>query len=258
MRHLLVLNAEVLSDRYDVPTRVVFLNKLDRPGASLRHSLASLLSHGLHPHPVALTLPIASFDPHDYALGEPGIQGLVDLVKWEVWKWDADNNESCHPLPRTIDALKKMDMLHSHPIIEHLVPARTALLENLSMFSEGLMETLLDNSDDPNSYLAIGTSTILPHLRQASLKKQILPVLCGSAMKNIGTNLVMDYVGELLASPLDVPHDPQGQNAPVQLLAWKVTWHKTMGWMTFVRVYSGTSPSSFLQNLNRLLTCALR
>ncbi|KAF7965622.1 hypothetical protein HWV62_42627 [Athelia sp. TMB] len=229
-------------DRYGVPTRIMFLNKLDRPGASFKSSLVSLLSHRLHPNPVALTLPISSFDPEDYARAEPGIQGLVDLVNWEIWKWEADETEPTrHPLPRDVDGLSQMEVLPAnHPILPHLVPARTALLENLSMFSEELMEQLLELPSGPSSYLTLETPAIMPHLRAASLRKDILPVLCGAAMKNIGTELVMDYVGELLASPLDVKHEVQSADSPLRLLAWKVAWDKKKGWMTYVRVYSGT------------------
>ncbi|KAG5639259.1 hypothetical protein H0H81_004920 [Sphagnurus paluster] len=227
-------------DRYGVPTRIMFLNKLDRPGASFGASLASLLSHRLHPHPMCLVLPIASFDPRNYTTAEPGIQGLVDLVKWEVWKWDDEGAATCYPLPRDDETFASFNLLPtSHPIIPHLIPARVQLLENLSMFSEELMEDLLALPSTPTTYLAVPSSTIIPHLRQATLKNEILPVLGGSAMKNIGTDLVMDYVGELLASPLDVSHDVQAANSPVRLLAWKVTWDKKRGWMTFVRVYSG-------------------
>ncbi|RDB22813.1 Ribosome-releasing factor 2, mitochondrial [Hypsizygus marmoreus] len=227
-------------DRYGVATRIMFLNKLDRPGASFKASLTSLLSHRLHPHPMALALPIASFDPRHYAQAEPGIQGLVDLVKWQVWKWDQDGTATCFPLPRDNETLSGLEFIpESHPILPELIPARTQLLENLSMFSEELMEQLLNLPSTPTSYLSVNSSDVIRHLRQATIKNEILPVLCGSAMKDIGTNLVMDYVGELLASPLDVPHDPQGKNAPLRLLAWKVTWDKKRGWMTFVRVYSG-------------------
>lgn len=50
----------------------------------------------------------------------------------------------------------------------------------------------------------------------------------------------MDFVGALLPSPVDKPHEVQDANAPLQMLAWKVVWHKQKGWMTFVRIYSGT------------------
>jgi len=104
------------------------------------------------------------------------------------------------------------------------------------------MEHLLDLPTHPSAYLGVSPSAILPLLRSATLKSDILPVLCGSAIKHIGTEIVMDYAGELLASPLDVsPHAVASQN-PLRLLAWKVSWDKRRGWMTFVRVYSGSSP----------------
>ncbi|KAJ7682686.1 P-loop containing nucleoside triphosphate hydrolase protein [Mycena polygramma] len=227
-------------DRYGVRTRIMFLNKLDRPGASFSASLASLLSHRLHPHPMALVLPIASFDPQDYAHAEPGIHGLVDLVKWEVWKWDAEGECARHLLPTDPAQLTALDFIPpTHPILPHLVPARTQLLDNLSMFSEELMESLLNLPAGPGAYLAFDNKLLMRHLRHATLRNDILPVLCGAAMKHIGTDLVMDYVGALLASPLDLDHEPQRDKSPLRLLAWKVTWDKRLGWMTFVRVYSG-------------------
>lgn len=228
-------------DRYGVPTRLMFLNKLDRPGASFSSSLGSLLTHRLHPNPMALALPVASFHIEDYVRAEPGIQGLVDLVKWEIWKWTEDGHSAIQSLPRTVEELETSGILPTnHPIIPHLVAARTTLLENLSMYSDELMEYLLALPSGPSSYLDVETTAIMPHLRKATLSNEILPVLCGSAMKSIGTELVMNYVGELLASPMDVRLDAESADGPLRLLAWKVSWDKRKGWMTFVRVYSGT------------------
>lgn len=223
----------------------MFLNKLDRPGASFRTSLQSLLKNRLHHNPMPLTLPIASFDPKHYVDGEPGINGLIDIARWTLWKWDEDGVPTSHHLPREVGQLDKTDLLHpSHPLIPHLAPARAALLENLSMVSDGFMDHLLSIAGDASSYLQIDDAMVIEHLRQASLTDQILPVLCGSAMRNIGTDLVMDYIGELFPSPLDVPHDAQTTNSPLKMLAWKVTWDEKRGWMTFVRVYSGKLLSS--------------
>ncbi|EGO02185.1 hypothetical protein SERLA73DRAFT_104542 [Serpula lacrymans var. lacrymans S7.3] len=241
-------------DRYNVSTRLMFLNKLDRPGASFKSSLLSLLSHRLHSNPMVLTLPIASFNPQDYTRAEPGIQGLVDLVNWVVWKWDSNGVSSQHPLPRTAEGLTSMEILHSnHPVVPHLVPARVALLENLAMFSEEFMEFLLTLPSGPSSYLGIEPSKIMPHLRNATLRNDILPVLCGSAMKNIGTELVMNYVGELLPSPLDVQLEGESANSPVRLLAWKVSWDKRRGWMTFRQSSLLNTSSGQKEKVSKLL-----
>ncbi|KAI0327110.1 P-loop containing nucleoside triphosphate hydrolase protein [Cubamyces sp. BRFM 1775] len=233
-------------DRYDVNSRILFLNKLDRPGASFRSSMLSVLANRLHPRPMAITLPIASFDPQDYARAEPGVQGLVDLVKWEVWKYDAEGKSSIHPLPRTKEELEQSDLFPpSHPLVPHLLPARVTMLDNLAQVSEELFDVLLNLPEDPSAYLSVQSSKILPHLRAATLRNDILPVMCGSAFKHIGTELLMNYVGELLPSPVDVDPNPKAMapNAPLRALAWKVGWDKRKGWMTFVRVYAGTLKS---------------
>ncbi|OSX60292.1 hypothetical protein POSPLADRAFT_1047756 [Postia placenta MAD-698-R-SB12] len=227
-------------DRYGVRSRLMFLNKLDRAGASFSHSVASLLTNRLHPKPMALTLPIASFDPQDYSRAEPGVQGIIDLVQWELWKWDENGESTRHALPAQLDKLDQGLLPASHPIIPHLLPARINLLENLSMFSEELMDTLLNLPSEPSAYLQIAPSQIMPHLRSATLRSDVLPVLCGSAFKHIGTELVMNYVGELFPSPVDVVESVPAANAPLRMLAWKVGWDKRKGWMTFVRIYSGT------------------
>lgn len=211
---------------------------MDRPGASFKSALSSILLNRLHPQPLALVLPITSFNPSAYQQAEPGIQGLVDLVKWELWRWNEEGKPSVETLPQTLDGLASV-FEPNHPVPSHLVTARTQLLDNLSMHSEELMDTLLGLPSAPDAYLGVESGQILPHLRQASLQNAILPVICGSAIRHIGTELVLDYAGELFAGPFDVSHDPQSPNAPLRLLAWKVGWDPRRGWMTFVRVYSG-------------------
>lgn len=92
---------------------------------------------------------------------------------------------------------------------------------------------------------------ILPRLREMTLRQAVLPVLCGSALNHIGTDILLDYVGHLLAGPLDILPSASQQipHQAVQLLAWKVGWDKRLGWMTYVRVYSGMSP--FPRSLTR-------
>ncbi|KDQ20716.1 hypothetical protein BOTBODRAFT_101128 [Botryobasidium botryosum FD-172 SS1] len=228
-------------DRHKVPTRLIFMNKLDRPGASLRSSILSALSHRLHPNPALLTLPVASFDPEGYAHAEPGIQGVVDLVKWEIWKFE-DGESTRIQLPNSEEALKNTDILpENHPLLPHLLPARIALIDNLSNYSPDLLSSIMDLPAEPSPYLALPPSAIISSLRELTLKKEILPILCGSALRHVGTEILMDYVGALLANPLDVAESNLPVTASgVQLLAWKVMWDKRKGWMTFVRVYSGT------------------
>ncbi|KAF8680966.1 P-loop containing nucleoside triphosphate hydrolase protein [Rhizoctonia solani] len=235
-------------DRHQVPTRFMFVNKLDRPGASLSSSISSILAHRLHPSPTLLTLPIASFDQDHYKRGEPGIEGLVDLVKWEVWKWPVTQSaESNHPperipLPITESELNSNSIFsYEHPLLKELLSARESLLDNLSLRSPELESALLDAPPEASPYLAVGASQIISSLRSLVARQDILPVFCGAAAKHIGTGLLLDYVGELLASPRDVRLEGAIESgSDVQMLAWKVAWDKRKGWMTFVRVYSGS------------------
>src|SRR5882762_2444570 len=101
------------------------MNKLDRPGASYHSSTLSLLTHRIHPNPLPVTLPVVSFSATDYARAEPGIRGIVDLIKWELWKWDEEGAVSRQALPSDENSLRDMTVFgSSHPIISHLLPAR--------------------------------------------------------------------------------------------------------------------------------------
>ena len=215
----------------------------------MRDSLLSLLSHQLHPSPILVALPVASFNPETYSRGEPGIEGIVDLAKWEVWKWVSGSKDAIrHPLPTSQTELQNNGIFPpGHPLLSHLIEARTQFIDSIALLSPDLLsEVVEDDSNAGDAYLRIPSSLILSSLRELTLKKEILPIFCGSALKHIGTELLMDYVGELLASPADV--DKLGQRAAtisrkpglVQLLAWKVGWDKRKGWMTFVRIYAGS------------------
>jgi len=237
------------SSRHNVPTRLMFINKLDRPGASVQDSLLSLLSHRLHRTPILAALPVASFNPETYSRGEPGIEGVVDLAKWEVWKWGSGSKDATrHPLPISQNELQNNSIFPpGHPLVDHLVVARTGFIDSIALLSPDLLSEIVeDDSNAGDAYLRIPSPAILSSLRELTLQKEILPVFCGSAQKHVGTELLMDYVGELLASPADV--DKLGQPTVtiskkpglVQLLAWKVGWDKRKGWMTFVRIYAGS------------------
>ncbi|KIY74017.1 P-loop containing nucleoside triphosphate hydrolase protein [Cylindrobasidium torrendii FP15055 ss-10] len=241
-------------DKYGVRTRMVFLNKLDRPGASFSDSLASILAHKLHRHPTPLALPVASFDEAHYQLAEPGVEGIVDLVTWELYKFSPNGPPSKAPLPRTAEAMETFGLLSpTHPVTQQLIPARMALIDTLSTLYEPLLEKVLSLPDDPWAYASLTKADIMPYLRQATISNDILPILCGSALKHVGTDMVMDYIGELFASPVDVLPKALPAKAPTQLLAWKVGWDKKKKqWYTFVRVYSGTvKRQTVLMNQNR-------
>lgn len=189
---------------------------------------------------MVVTLPVASFDVKDYLRAEPGIHGLVDLVGWQVLRWNKKGVETV-PLPRTTSELVATNVFPAgHKLPEEILKAREALLDALCEDSDDLM-TRLTASTSPSPYLELPAQDILKAMRSLVLQQKILPVFCGSAFKNVGTSLLMSYIGELLASPVDVRRkDDEGDEHP-KMLAWKVAFDQKKGWTTFVRVYSGRS-----------------
>jgi elongation factor G len=164
----------------------------------------------------------------------------VDLVKWQAFKWDTSDNSSI-AVDASVQTGPPEDLLvPNHPLLPALTQARTDLLDLLSIHSPELMDEFLA-LDAPDPYLAFPAEKIIPRLRELTARKEILPVFCGAALHHIGTKHLMDYVGELLASPIDVGEQSQVPNKRgfVNILAWKVGWDKQKGWMTFVRVYAG-------------------
>jgi elongation factor G len=237
---------------------MIFLNKLDRPGASLRESLKSIVSSGLHHYPMLLTIPVASFDDSRYRSGEPGIAGLVDLVNWNVWRWDSDGKSVVKELPNSQEAFESPEILsRSHPLIPEIFKAREALVDGLSVHSAEFMDHFLSLPSSPSPYVSVSSTIVISALRELSLRKAVLPVVCGAALRHIGTGIVLNFVGDLLASPADVQKmavEPLNGGG-AQVLAWKVGWDKQRGWMTFVRVYSGTYFGIYAQYMRGELIC---
>ena len=233
---------------------MIFLNKLDRPGASLGESLRAIVSNGLHHHPMLLTIPVASFDDRCYRSGERGIAGLVDLVNWNIWRWDEAGETVVKGLPHSREAFEPLEIFSaSHPIIPEIFKAREALIDGLSLYSADFMDYFLSLPSSPSPYFSVPSTNVRSTLRELSLTKAVLPVVCGAALRHIGTEILLNFVGDLLASPVDdqgMMLEPS-RGGGAQVLAWKVGWDKQRGWMTFVRVYSGAFFDPFTECVAR-------
>lgn len=168
------------------------------------------------------------------------MEGIVDIVQWKAHQWlESENFSGESSDPSTVGTPETL-LGGDHPLLPVLKEARTSLIDQLSVNSSDFMEEFLSlEAQDP--YLSFPPSKILPHLRNLTLQKDILPVFSGSALQHIGTKVLMDYIGELLASPLDTKGTMESdkRGGGVSVLAWKVGWDRQKGWMTFVRVYSG-------------------
>ncbi|WP_216328286.1 elongation factor G [Deinococcus aestuarii] len=223
------------ADRYGVP-RIAFANKMDKTGASFELVLSDIRERlGAIPAPV------------QYPMGEENeFKGIIDIVRQRAYTYTNDLGTE---------------------IQEHDVPAefadkvtemRAALIEAAAEVDETVMMKYLEG-EEPT------VEEIVAALRQGTIAQRIFPVLCGSALKNKGVQLLLDAVIDYLPSPLEVPAirgkledsedtvefpaDPEGKLAA---LAFKIMADPYVGRLTFVRVYSGTMQSgSYVYNASK-------
>ncbi len=218
------------ADRYDVP-RICFINKMDRIGANFYASVASIRQR-LGANPVCLQLPIGA---------EADFRGMVDLVRMEAIVYADDLGTT----NRRSDIPAEM--------AEQVAEYRHTLLEAVAECDDELMMKYLDGHE-------LSVEELLAGLRSGTVATKVVPVLCGSALKNKGVQPMLDAVVDLLPSPLDKPaieglRDDSSEtrrvsdDAPFSALAFKIATDPFVGKLTFFRVYSGVLRSgSYVYN----------
>ncbi len=208
------------ADRYKVP-RMVFVNKMDRTGADFL-KVHGQIKDRLKANAVPIQLPIGA---------EGELSGIVDLVKNKafIYKDDLGKDIEEAEIPASMADLAE--------------EWRTSLMESVAETDEELLETFLENGELSEEQLRRG-------IRKAVLTEGLVPMLCGSAFKNKGVQLLLDAVVDYLPAPVDVPPiqgvladgseavRPAEDNAPFSALAFKVM-ADPFGKLTFVRIYSG-------------------
>ena len=212
------------ADQYSVP-RICFVNKMDRVGADFVRVI-SMIKDRLKANPVAIQWPIGR---------ENNFRGIVDLLSMEAFEWveeDLGTTSRTIPIPDEVR--------------EEVEAARETIVENIIETDDDLMARYLEGEE-------IGLDELRAALRQATIKAQVVPVLCGSALRNKGIQRVLDAVVYYLPSPLDVP-DIQGtvpgtdeptsrppeDDAPLAALVFKIVTDPYVGRLAYFRVYSGT------------------
>ncbi len=211
------------ADRYRTP-RLVFINKMDRPGADLDRCVAEI-GEVLGATPVVTQLPL--FD------GERLI-GLVDVIAGTRWTWSSDD-------PRSATA----DPVADRAMADAVNQARNALIEQVGLLDDEVFDALVAGEVELEQLRAA--------IRRLTVDGAIVPVLCGSALRGIGIQLLLDAVVAWLPSPLDRPvvtgrrpapatetvEVPVDDRAPLVALASKVV-HGTNGKLTWIRVFTGS------------------
>ncbi|MBT1702065.1 elongation factor G [Chryseosolibacter indicus] len=223
-----------LADNYKV-ARIGFVNKMDRSGADFL-GVVKQVKERLGSNAVALQLPIGA---------EDNFKGVVDLVNNRGIVWNEHDKGMTFtevPIP---DDMK-----------DEVLEYREKLLEAVAEYDETLMEKFFE---DPNS---ISEKEILAALRKATIDMKIVPMVCGSSFKNKGVQTMLDYVMELLPSPLDkdniIGTDPDtngevtikpDEKEPFTALAFKIATDPFVGRLCFIRAYSGVLESgSYIYN----------
>ena len=217
---------------YGVP-RIVFANKMDKIGADFLYSVRTIherLQANAHP----IQLPIGA---------EDNFTGIIDLIKMkaEIYTNDLGTDIQETDIPEDLQDLAE--------------EWREKLVEAVAETDEELMERYLEGDE-------ISEAELKAAIRKATCAVEFYPVLCGSAFKNKGVQLMLDAVVDYLPSPLDVPSikgvDPNtdqeverhsSDEEPFSALAFKVMTDPFVGRLTFFRVYSGTLQSgSYVKN----------
>jgi len=210
------------AEHYHVP-RIAFVNKMDRIGADYWNCI-KMMRERLAANPLPIQIPVGS---------ETSFRGVIDLIKEKMLVFDEESK-----------GLQVNEEDIPEEFTEESSAVRMTLLEKLADFDEEVMEKYLEEQP-------ISAELIYKAIRNATLKLQLVPVLCGSAFKNKGVQPLLDAVIAYLPSPLDVP-PVQGLNSDDEVeyrkasetenfcgLAFKIVSDPFVGNLAFIRVYSG-------------------
>ena len=214
------------ADKYNVP-RICFINKLDRTGGSFERSYQSILER-LNKSAVRMQIPIGEEDK---------FEAIIDLLKMKTYYFEGEMG---------------IDIREAEIPAEYLEKAkkyRAELIEKAVEHDDVLMNAYLEGKEP-------SIEDVKRVIRKATIAGKFFPVFTGSALKNKGTQLVLDAVVEYLPSPLDIPPvkgiDPvtnevierkPSDSEPFAALAFKLQTDPFVGQLTFFRVYSGTIES---------------
>ena len=225
------------AERYQIP-RIAFVNKMDRVGANFTRVL-EMMSERFGTNPVPLQIPLG--EGRDFA-------GVIDLINMKAIQWDESDQGK---------TFQEIEIPQEFQDAASL--ARESLVENVASENDELLEKYLEGSD-------ISSPELIAGIRSATLQGTLVPVLCGSSLKNQGVQPLLDAVVAFLPSPVEVPpiegeipKSKKGKSSrrdttqtlekavrhaddsePFSALAFKVASHDTVDKLVYCRVYSGT------------------
>jgi elongation factor G len=223
------------ADRYEVP-RIAFVNKMDRMGANLLE-VVDQMHKRLGTNAAAIQVPFGK---------EADFQGVVDLIEMKLvhYKDDLGKDIEIKAIPAEM--------------MPDVQKQRIIMIERLAEVDDKIMEDYLHNKE-------ISVADLKTAIRKSVIANKFTPVLCGTAFKNKGVQLVLDAVKDYLPSPLDVPPikgtNPEtgefeeikvSEKAPFCALCFKVATDPYVGKINYVRVYSGTlTAGTYIYNASK-------
>ena len=210
------------ADKYHIP-KIAFINKLDRVGAGFFEAV-EMMKKRLKANPLIVYLPVGSED--DFA-------GVIDLINMQQIVWDEDNLGATFTTGKI--SSEYLDIAEEY---------REKLIEAMAEIDDGIMEAYL-------SEIPIASENLVAAIRKATINLKLVPVLCGSALKNKGIQPLLDAIVQFLPSPLDIPpikgtHPETGDiiecqakdRDPLAALIFKVSMIEGRK-LSYVRIYSG-------------------
>ncbi|MBF0209561.1 MAG: elongation factor G [Desulfamplus sp.] len=213
------------ADKYAVP-RIAFINKMDRVGADF-YNATQMIHEKLNANPLPIQIPVGV---------EDSFIGVVDLINMKQITWDDETLGA----EFTVSDIDQSD----EALVEKVDEYRIKLLETISEFDDNIMEQYLAEEE-------ILASDIIKAIRLATIDRKIVPVLCGTALRNKGIQPLLDAINDYLPSPADVPpvkgvhphthaivEYPPQKTAPLSALIFKVSMIEGRK-LCFVRIYSG-------------------
>ena len=212
------------ADKYQGP-RICFINKMDKVGGDYYHAIETIVQR-LKANPVPIQIPMGSEDQ---------FYGVIDLVEGKSFTFDNEGNMTEGGVP--------------DEFAEEFETRRSEMVEKIAEQDDVLLEKFLLEED-------ISFEDLKTAIRTATISNKIVPVLCGTALKNKCVQPLLDAIGEYLPSPLDVPpvegvkpgtDDTISRGAnndePFAALAFKTVTDPFIGRLVYFRVYSGSAKS---------------
>lgn len=226
------------ADKYHVP-RICFINKMDKVGADFRRTI-QMIEDRLGARTAVMVVPLGA---------ESSFKGSIDLLTRKVMVWGSDELGSQYEVSDEIPADLK----------DEVEKSRNELIERIAETDDALLEKYLNGKE-------LTLEEIKAALRKATISYKLVPIYCGTSLRNKGVQPLLDAVIDYLPSPLDLPPvkgiNPRNEeekltrqpknDEPFAGLAFKIQIDPHVGKLTYVRIYSGTVKSgSYVYNANK-------